>query len=106
MAGVSFAILGAAAAALVSIGITAAAQDATETIKARQTLMKGIGDNSKGIGNVVKGTSAESPDDLKRRAGELRAAAPTIPAAYGQDFQAGTAPPGRATPAPPGTGTT
>src|SRR3546814_14719653 len=63
--------------------------------------MKGIGDNSKGIGNVVKGTSAESLDDLKRRAGEISAAAAKIPAAFGPEFHAGNAPAGVETAALP-----
>ncbi|MFN4087501.1 MAG: c-type cytochrome [Alphaproteobacteria bacterium] len=105
MADVGFTLRAAAMAALLAIGVgaaaTATAQDGAEAVKSRQALMKEIGANMKGVGDVVKGASGETLDDLKRRAGEISAAAGKIPAAFDAEVHTDNAPAGVETTAMP-----
>jgi len=94
MAGVKTMFAGVAAAALMSLTFAAAAQDAAQVAKDRESLMKGMGGNLKAISAVVKGESAETLDDLKRRAGEISTAAAKIPAVFKDEIHVGNAPAG------------
>ncbi|MET4702172.1 cytochrome c556 [Constrictibacter sp. MBR-5] len=101
MAGVKGIFAGVAAVALISIGFAASAQDGAQSVKDRQALMKGIAANNKAIAAIVKGEGSETLDDLKRRAGEINAAAAKVPAAFTAGLHVENAPAGVETTALP-----
>ena len=101
MAGVKRMFAGVTAVALISIGFAASAQDGTQAVKDRQALMKGIAANNKAIAAIVKGEGSETLDDLKRRAGEINAAAAKVSAAFAAEVHVENAPAGVETTALP-----